>query len=351
VGGSISIFDEYGKQSATTRLTREWVTRDEHYRYEEEQYAKVTVAHLQTNLRASARTYSTRYLDIYLRSLEQGRIELKPPLRQKDMLASRRRSPASLNPSQSPRPLFPGEAGRLASVEFMQKTVGTILSGQAEDGCAVRFIGAPGSKGAITATTLKHLLSSKGYSIRFSTQRKGVLHARAMSQKKTNFFFSLPTSSVSRLVVAPTTNAKRGEEFLVSDLELGDIVAAPWQLGDVSEGVTYLLGEVGEVRENHLSATFFSDGRPSAYSWDDRETTKILKVNDINTGELLTTYGTHVIGRSLFIRSDLADPEKYLPAKITGYDTTTRQHKLQLLPDQTEPLSPTTPTGLLLLSL
>ena len=32
-------------------------------------------------------------------------------------------------------------------------------------------------------------------------------------------------------------------------------------------------------------------------------------------------------------------------------DTTTRQHKLQLLPDQTEPLSPTTPTGLLLLSL
>jgi hypothetical protein len=342
VGGSISIFDEYGKQSAITRLSREWVTRDEHYRYEEENYAKITVAHLQTNLRALARTYSTRYLDIYLRSLEQGRTELKPPLRQKDMLASRRRSPASLNPSQSPRPHFAGEAGRSASVAFMAKTVGCILSGQ--DGCAVRFIGAPGSNGAITVSTLKHLLSSKGYGIRFTTQRKGELHARAMSHEKTSFFFSLPTSSVSRLVVAPTTNAKRGEEFLVSDLKQGDIVAAPWQLGDVSEGETYLLGEVGEAREK-FSATFFSDGLSSTYSWDDRETTKILKVNDINTGELLTTCGTHVIGRRLFIRDALVDPEKYLPALISGYDTTTRRHKLQLLPDQTEPLSPTTPMG------
>ena len=40
--GSISIFDEYGKQSAKTRFTRERTTFDEHHRFEDDAYAKVT---------------------------------------------------------------------------------------------------------------------------------------------------------------------------------------------------------------------------------------------------------------------------------------------------------------------
>ena len=43
--GSISIFDEYGKQSAKTRFTRERSTFDEHYCYEDDVYAKVTTGH------------------------------------------------------------------------------------------------------------------------------------------------------------------------------------------------------------------------------------------------------------------------------------------------------------------
>jgi len=42
--GSISIFDEYGKQSAKTRFTRERSTFDEHHRYEDDAFAKVATA-------------------------------------------------------------------------------------------------------------------------------------------------------------------------------------------------------------------------------------------------------------------------------------------------------------------
>ena len=341
-GGSISVFAEYGKQSAITRLSREWLTNDEHYRYEDEAYAKVTQNHLKTNVRAYARTLQARSLEVLLRALEQGRTKLEPPLRRKDKLTTKR-SPAGLNPAQSPCPPSVREMSRSSSEIFMTKIIGTILSGQAEDGCAVRFTGAPGSGKDITKTTLMHLLSSKVGGIRFTTQSKEVLYQRAAKHKKTKFFFPLPTSSVSRLVVAPTTNVKRGE-FLAYDLKPGDIIAAPWQLNDVSGGETYLLGEVGETGEK-LSATFLSDGLSSDYFWDDQEMTRILKVNDVNTGDLFKTCGTHVIGRRLFYRDASVGAEKYLPALISGYDTTTQQHKLQLLPDQTEPPLPTTPAG------
>lgn len=169
-----------------------------------------------------------------------------------------------------------------------------------------------------------------------------------MKHKKTEFFFSLPTSSVSRSIVAPTTDVKRGE-FLASDIKPGDIIAAPWNLNDVSGGETYLLGEVGswklEAEKQTLSVTYFSDVVAADYQWDDPELTRILKVNDVNTGDLFKTCGTHVIGRRLFYRGASVGTEKYLPALISGYDTTTQQHKLQLLPDQTDPLSPTVPTG------
>ena len=51
----------------------------------------------------------------------------------------------------------------------------------------------------------------------------------------------------------------------------------------------YLLGEVGKVTEAEktLSITFFSDGESADYSWYERETTNILKVNDVTAGVLL----------------------------------------------------------------
>ena len=44
--GTISIFEEYGKQSAQTRYTRERMTFDEHHRYVDENYANVTTNRL-----------------------------------------------------------------------------------------------------------------------------------------------------------------------------------------------------------------------------------------------------------------------------------------------------------------
>jgi len=59
----------------------------------------------------------------------------------------------------------------------------------------------------------------------------------------------------------------------------GDIVAAPWQCSDVPGVEQYFLREVGNVNrtEKKLLVTFFSDGIPSDYSWDDPETRKILR--------------------------------------------------------------------------
>jgi len=156
--GTISIFDEYGKQSAKTRFTRERTTFDEQHRYTDENYAKVTAGRLKKNFRALARTLRTRCLDILLRSLKHGRTELKPPLRRKDIRVVTK-NPASLNPLQSPRPSSLGEKSRLASADFMATKVGKILSGcQDEDGCAVRFTSAPCNKDRITVNTMTHLL-------------------------------------------------------------------------------------------------------------------------------------------------------------------------------------------------
>mmetsp|Transcript_2695 Transcript_2695/g.9645 ORF Transcript_2695/g.9645 Transcript_2695/m.9645 type:complete len:399 (+) Transcript_2695:381-1577(+) len=153
------------------------------------------------------------------------------------------------------------------------------------------------------------------------------------------FFFSLPPSSVSHLVVTPAAKAKRGEVH-VSTLAQGDIVAAPWECADQSGVEQYLLGEVGKVdeAEETLSISFFSDRKSDDYSWYEREMTNILKVNDVTAGVLFKTCGALAIGRCLFVGrnknpaiTETDDPEKeYLPATVIGYDAETQQHQLQL---------------------
>jgi hypothetical protein len=71
--------------------------------------------------------------------------------------------------------------------------------------------------------------------------------------------------------------------------------------------------------------------------------TKILKVNDVNFGDLFKACGRHVVGRPLLFR-DIAESE-YSQATITGFDSTTQRHQLQLHPNQTKLPPPTAATG------
>ena len=75
--------------------------------------------------------------------------------------------------------------------------------------------------------TMLHLLSSNGFHLRRCTERYDVVYKRASQNVMTKYFFSLPTSSVSRPLTTPTAKVKR-DEFLASDLKQGDIVAALW---------------------------------------------------------------------------------------------------------------------------
>jgi len=186
---------------------------------------------------------------------------------------------------------------------------------------------------------MTQLLSSKGYHSRRNTVtlRSDALRKLATQNEKTKYFFSLPPSSVARLVVTPAAKPKRGEhEVHVSTLAQGDIVAAPCEFVDQPGVEHYLLGEVGKAdeAEKTLSITFFSDGESADYSWYDQETTKILKVNDVEAGALFKTCGALAIGRCLFVgrnKNPTDAPEKeYLPATVTGYDAETKQHQLQL---------------------
>ena len=185
---------------------------------------------------------------------------------------------------------------------------------------------------------MNHRLSSKGIFYRHNTvsQSHAAVHERAVQNERTKFFFSLPPSSVSRLVT-PAARPKRGE-VLFSALTQGDIVAAPYELVDQSGVEHYLLGEVGkaDVVEKTLSIHFFSDGESDDFSWRDQDTTNILKVNDVTAGDLFKTCGALAIGRRLFVGhhknpAETDAPEKqYLPVTITGYDAKTQQHQLQL---------------------
>ena len=242
-----SIFKEYGEQSAKTRRTRERSTFDEHHRYEDDNYAKATTASLKKNFRALARGFG-----ILLRALTHGRAELKPSLHRKGKKPASEKSPAGLSALQSPRPASLGERSLAASTRYMSNMVGKILSRSDEDGCAVRFTGSPGRTDRITVDTMTHLLSSKGFHFRRNTetQKHAAVLRRAKQNPRTSFFFSLPTSSVSRIVAAPVPKAKLGI-FPASDLHQGDIVAAPWECTDEPGAVQYFLGEVRNVKESY----------------------------------------------------------------------------------------------------
>jgi len=209
------------------------------------------------------------------------------------------------------------------------------------DSCAVRFTGARGTQDRTTVLTMTQLLSSKGHHSRRNTVtlRSDALRKRVTQNEETKFFFSLPPSSVSRLVVTPAAKPKRGEVH-VSTLAQGNIVAAPYEFVDQPGVEHYLLGEVGKADEAQktLSITFFSDGESADYSWYDQETTNILEVNDVTAGDLFKTCGALAIGRCFFVGrnknpAETVDPEKeYLPATVT--DAETQQHQLQLLSEE-----------------
>jgi len=63
------------------------------------------------------------------------------------------------------------------------------------------------------------------------TLRSDALRKLATQNENTKYFFSLPPSSVSRLVVTPAAKPKRGEHD-VSTLAQGNIVAAPYEFVD-----------------------------------------------------------------------------------------------------------------------
>ena len=136
---------------------------------------------------------------------------MKRPTKRKDKRVFTGSSPASLNPQQCPRPPSQGEKSRADAVSHMAKKVGKILPGV--DSCAVRFTGAPGTQDRTTVLTMTQLLSSKGYHSRRDTVtlRSDALRKLATQNENTKYFFSLPPSSVSRLVVTPAAKPKRGE--------------------------------------------------------------------------------------------------------------------------------------------
>ena len=137
-----------------------------------------------------------------------------------------------------------------------------------------------------------------------------MVYKRASQNIMTKYFFSLPTSSVSRPLTTPTAKVKR-DEFLASDLKQGDIVAALWQCLDEGGVDKYFLGEVSKVAhlERRFSVTSLSDGALFDYSWDDEEMTKILKVNDVKFGDLFKACGRHIVGRPLLFR-DIVDDNR-----------------------------------------
>ena len=87
---------------------------------------------------------------------------------------------------------------------------------------------------------------------------------------------------MSRLIVTPAAKAKRGKVH-VSTLAQGNIVAAPWRCTDEPGVEKYYLREIRKVDgpEQKLSITFLSDGLSLDQSWNDQETTRILKTNDV----------------------------------------------------------------------
>ena len=323
-------------------------------------------------VRAISRTLQTRSLDIFLRSLSTDRAQ-PPPW-------ASRVNPARLTDLQH-QSLSPEHMKRKkAGAAGIRKVLGRILANGPnigdEDGCAVRFTGPPRTnkpEKRITVSTMTALLHSKSLFFRrdtHSTYNKYV-RERAEQHERTKFFFDLLTSFVTRLAPeGPPGSPKsklKSNEIRVSDLQSGDIVAVPRASSDGSKVPDLFLGEVVSVAET-LSIVFCDDGKTVEHKLTHPEITRYLKVNDLNTGQLLKAVGPHIVKRQFYYRGAVGNLEsdqlpdggaqqplvggaplddrvaKYQPVIVVNYDATTKLHQLQIDPESQDPPSSPTPS-------
>ena len=143
---------------------------------------------------------------------------------------------------------------------------------------------------------MKALLMSKGIPTGVDGQNarsNAEMSARVKEHEKTEFFFRLPRTSVTRLVPRGTTKQRKlkKNEVLVSALQPGDIVTAPRLATGGTEGIVEKLfvGEVSAVDATvgRLSVTFASDGDTKDYGWDDKDTLSITRTNNLSVGRVL----------------------------------------------------------------
>lgn len=166
----------------------------------------------------------------------------------------------------------------------------------------------------ITVSTMKALLHSKSLFLRRdtpSTCSKDV-RERAEQNEKTKFFFDLLTSSVTRLAPEGPLGSPKSKlkcnEIRVSHLQSGDIVAVPRAFSDDLGVPDLFLGEVVSVAET-LSIASFDDGKTVEHQLTDHEIARYLKVNDLNTGQLLKAVGPHIVNRQFFYRGAVGNLE------------------------------------------
>ena len=93
----------------------------------------------------------------------------------------------------------------------------------------------------------------------------------------------------------------KSNELRVSRLESGDIVAVPCASSDDSGVSEFYLGEVVSAAKT-LSIVFCDDGKTVEHQLTDPEIARYLKVNDLNTGDILKTCGPHIVNRQFFYR-------------------------------------------------
>ena len=112
-----------------------------------------------------------------------------------------------------------------------------------------------------------------------------------------------------------------------------------------------------------LSIVFCDNGKTVEHDVRDPEIARYLKVNDLNTGHLLKTCGSHIVNRQFFYRDTAASldseqlpdegaqqppvggaplDDKYKLVTVVSYDADTQFHQLQLSPEPQE--SPSSPT-------
>jgi len=245
-----------------------------------------------------------------------------------------------------------------------------------EDGCAVRFTGPPRkdkTEKRITVPIMRALLHSKSLFFQRDTPStcNKYVRERAEQNEKTKFFFDLLTSSVTRLApedpLGSPKSKLKSNVLRVSRLDPGDIVAVPRACSDGSGVPDLFLGEVASVATT-LSFVSCDDGKTVEHQLTDHEIAHYLRVNDLNTGQLLKAVGPHIVNRQFFYRGAVGNLEsdqlpdggaqqplvggaplddnvaKYQLVTVVSYDADRQIHQLQISPESQEsPSSPAPP--------